>query len=710
MCEQFKILAIQPLKHCESHILKNLKKKEIYYFYKDYSFADDEVELNEEFQLSPDFFSVFSENESDNSTVQDSPKISIHALVGKNGSGKSALVELLMRTINNIGSCCLDNKEVGVTIFPVYGLHVNLYYLANGNIYKLQVNSELEKKVSFDVYKSLLPSKNECGKKVSFVEDKENNVLLNDFFYSIVINYSMYAYNVKDFLSEWIDEKESDYAECWINGLMHKNDGYQTPLVINPMRTEGSIDVKIENHLTLSRLLSLYVKTGKDDDDDKKNARLLKFNEKNEISTLKFIKINYDNEKDNRDNKLHNYLSKNFSKNGSKYVLTETLLFITCTILDIWREKEKLDIEDISSSEEYFEIIDETVEYNYLVYKTISIIEKYYSLLGIAKNETYKEFYLNNLPKEDMKKIISKHIEKIHDDTSHITFKIRQTLNYIKHSDDYGLLETNEDGVEVADFGALIKRLSDGKSDLDLINFIPPPFFKTEIFCKNTKKSEESKESKESDEYSFNTLSSGEKQLVFFTSSILYHIRNLDSAFSGKEKRIKYKNVQIILEEIELYFHPELQRTMIRDLISSLKNMHFESIENIDICMVTHSPIILSDIPVQNILFLEDGMPIPKTENTFAANIHTLYRDAFFFDGMPIGEFAKNKINELVKKIEGMDKSNYSEIKKEINIIGEPLLKKHLLNKFYEKTNVVERLETLENEIEKLKGMQDDKN
>ena len=65
---------------------------------------------------------------------------------------------------------------------------------------------------------------------------------LNSLFYSILINYSHHGLN-------------SLHVGNWINSLFHKNDGYQTPIVLNPMRTEGKIDI---NKLTY---LSIFKKT-----------------------------------------------------------------------------------------------------------------------------------------------------------------------------------------------------------------------------------------------------------------------------------------------------------------------------------------------------------------------------------------------------------------------------------------------------------------
>ena len=72
---------------------------------------------------------------------------------------------------------------------------------------------------------------------------------LKNFFYSEIINYSIYAFN-SNIIGEWIDR------------LFHKNDSYQIPVVINPKRDKnvelgwsGIIDVNNEKKLLEQRIL-----------------------------------------------------------------------------------------------------------------------------------------------------------------------------------------------------------------------------------------------------------------------------------------------------------------------------------------------------------------------------------------------------------------------------------------------------------------------
>ena len=102
---------------------------------------------------------------------------------------------------------------------------------------------------------------------------------LASLFYSVVCNYSLYAYNPNDYWEEFTNENRIDkirpkqdyqkypYLRCWLTGLFHKNDGYQMPLVLNPMRENGNINAPKENRLAKERLLSMLFY--KDDSNDK---------------------------------------------------------------------------------------------------------------------------------------------------------------------------------------------------------------------------------------------------------------------------------------------------------------------------------------------------------------------------------------------------------------------------------------------------------
>ena len=93
MKNSFKIIAIKPLEKCFGKHKKVLKNNTIYYFYQDYFIKHLRVE-NETI--------TFKENTPIDLFNNNNLNINISAIVGKNGSGKSTIVELLFKAINNI--------------------------------------------------------------------------------------------------------------------------------------------------------------------------------------------------------------------------------------------------------------------------------------------------------------------------------------------------------------------------------------------------------------------------------------------------------------------------------------------------------------------------------------------------------------------------------------------------------------------------------
>jgi hypothetical protein len=109
----------------------------------------------------------------------------------------------------------------------------------------------------------------------------------------------------------------------------------------------------------------------------------------------------------------------------------------------------------------------------------------------------------------------------------------------------------------------------------------------------------------------------------------------------------------VILEEIELYYHPELQQQFVMYLIGGLNQMTLENIKGINVMIVTHSPYVLSDIPNTNVLALKKNQSKPMKElRTFGANIHDMLKDSFFLQGGSMGYFAQWEVGHLMACME----------------------------------------------------------
>ncbi|HHH54098.1 MAG TPA: hypothetical protein ENK91_10595, partial [Bacteroidetes bacterium] len=193
--------------------------------------------------------------------------------------------------------------------------------------------------------------------------------------------------------------------------------------------------------------------------------------------------------------------------------------------------------------------------------------------------------------------------------------------------------------------------------------------------------------------------------------------------------RIKKNNFFILLDEPANDMHPEWQKKLSKYLVDIFKGRE----ENIHFIFTSHSPFMISDLPKENVIFLdtykkEDEEVKNKKQNignckvlihnkvlekkqTFGANIHTLLSDSFFMEDGLMGEFAKQKINKIIRYLNGQNKFIDFPIKdiiKIINTIGEPFLKEKLLSMYNNKypKSKEEKIAELEAEIERLKNGQ----
>lgn len=217
-------------------------------------------------------------------------------------------------------------------------------------------------------------------------------------------------------------------------------------------------------------------------------------------------------------------------------------------------------------------------------------------------------------------------------------------------------------------------------------------------------------------------ISAGELEYLNFLSRIYSSLKNVIIDYGKKAKELRkpdnYNNIILLLDEPEKTYHPEWQRLFIDNLLHFLKNaLPYHTFQ---IIITSHSPILISDFPRENIIFLDrnqEGNCVVvdsiSRDNTFGANIHTLYRNSFFIDGLPIGEFAKNKINKLFAELQDstLHRSSTS-ILREIQMVGEPILRDELMKMYKQKVglpdDVNRRIAELEKEINILKGRLND--
>ncbi|MBC5837638.1 AAA family ATPase [Flavobacterium muglaense] len=696
----FKLIAIRPLSDCNERFLKNLNKGEIYQFYNDYKFLnkknkevginDDVSDINFASSVPKDFYNIES---ADGHNLN----INISAVVGKNGSGKSSLMELfyasiylfsineniLYPNVNSINErkkiILKKEKEDKKTQNEIVSTEKLRTFQMLSKFKNYQTNDEKyfeELKKQFVLYierenilkdldrkktKNLNEVKNDLNnieliktqlavelyyeidslffklsikKGLSKVEliNKDlaisRSLVIDDlldkpfnfsdyFFYTISINYSHYGLN-------------SLFLGDWITNLFHKNDGYKTPIVINPMRTEGNYDINKEIKFAKYRLLSnILIEAIHSKKDDK-----IFITDNQYIDKVRF-KIN--------SKKVKN---KYVDDKGEIISGSSKELNLLMDLYDVFFPTHEL-IQLRTSKNKFIDLIS-----NYIIQKISKISLTY---------EGFYEGYQNPVLFPNNKNDVF--LQKLVDDSSHITTKLKQALNFLIHNNNTNFKKFEElilEDNEFVDF--TLNELSDWMENPDffeIINHIPPSIFDIEFILKDSK-------SIDNTTSTFNDLSSGEQQMIHAIQSVIYHLNNLQSVNYSIVKRVSYKSINIVFDEIELYFHPEYQRKFINELLKSLEKIYLGKeggIESINIQFLTHSPFILSDIPTNNILKLENGnkLVLEYPEKTFGANIHEQLTHSFFMEST-IGEFAIKKIEKIVEFYYLVRNSNDKEI------------------------------------------------
>jgi hypothetical protein len=158
-----------------------------------------------------------------------------------------------------------------------------------------------------------------------------------------------------------------------------------------------------------------------------------------------------------------------------------------------------------------------------------------------------------------------------------------------------------------------------------------------------------------------------------------------------------------MIDEGDLHFHPEMQKEYFSKLLQLLVFIFPRN--DIQLFISTHSSFIVSDLPKQNLIFMknENGLCRVDLDNirqdTFGANIHELFKDALFLTGSLMGDFAKSKIDEVIKWCLSNKKATSDDterMQKTVLLIGEPIIRSKLAEMIAEKTGQNQELAKLE--------------
>lgn len=594
------------------------------------------VELNQEEELkrkeiNQKLYSLRGEN---------TPEINVCCIAGKNGSGKSSFLDIMFRIINNLSYSFIADLEVNDVTYAK-GVDADLHFEVDGVLGYVS-NRKDEVKLYWGIGSNGRP-------KAISREEFGLHVPLHHFFYTICINYSIYSFHVKDYEPSPMEpsKREKGIDGQWLEKMFHKNDGYLMPVTLAPFRDkQGNVDMGRERSLAMQRLTTLIL--------------LFYLNDK------QFMEGYYPNE-------LYwaydeKYLERSIIKlNNDRLGLSKRKLEHRISALyqrwENYFEKKGYDCRGLEYGMR-------EVCLRYLAYKTLKICSTYseYALLyNIKKNK----------PAERNDAVI----EKITTEFDHITVKIHQCLHYVS-TGNYKKDATHRDIDKC--FGRYKGKVN---SYDEMTKLLPPSFFVIDLdMCKErrmmTIKDKIDLETMMpvvyfnlGEHFRLGSMSSGERQFLNSISYALYHIKNLEGVKDGYN-RVHYSHVNLVLDEAELYYHPEYQRRYVKMILDTLSWCHFsnDKIKSINIIIVTHSPFILSDMVRNNVLYLEGGEPKQREGETFGANFYDMLYNSFFFEKNAIGEIASETIKNLMQHPEEMTEA----LK---DIIGDPLIRGYLINK-----------------------------
>lgn len=746
MNHSFRLLALHIDRDCEPKLLKNLKKDYTYYFISGYKYSSDNggLELVDTAQKLPEgFFSPGSDI--------GKPILNFSVIVGKNGDGKSSLIDMVIRVMNNFAYYG-GYREFHSPLSPIKGLLCTLFFEHDGEIFGIESRNDHVVLIK--------------GNRLNAIPLNKKTVpqaIVPYLFYSIIENYSIYSFRDKDYIGE-TDLKVPN----WLHSILEKNDRYQVPLVICPYRFDGSIDVAIETTLSHQRMMDFFTNVYHGTlphadakpfgvayrmshreklldflfNCDSKGTKAVELVEKEEyVDRLALLLASYRDffiscadfsrrDKQIRIYPLSRYIKDKLEQSPALSVEDKMLLnsvtytqlrrmLMAIRIYELWRESSLIrSMEHLHLHSAQFESAP-SEKYRcllYIIYKTMSLFEKF-----PKRFENCVQHWIDGSEQElavafeTLKKEISDH-------RSLLSVKLEQALNYINYSDILPY-ETYKNAIGEYEYfipfeqlrqhvnecyikcgGNRKRALYKGKSvPRQKISFLLPPIYETEIYMQPDT----------GDAFLVSQMSSGQRQLLNLVCSVSYHLKNIDN-IPRLNGWVNYSNANVVLDEIDLYFHPEYQRKIVKFLIDIFGKIKYEKIKAINFLISTHSPFVLSDVPKQNVLFLKKGaQDFSMQENTFGANIHTLLKNGFFLDGMPIGDFAKEKINDLFAQLNGSNEiasDKLDEIEREALLVSEPLLRKQLLSLIANRRPLCidKELEILKKRVAELEGRLND--
>lgn len=165
-------------------------------------------------------------------------------------------------------------------------------------------------------------------------------------------------------------------------------------------------------------------------------------------------------------------------------------------------------------------------------------------------------------------------------------------------------------------------------------------------------------------------ISSGQLAKLNFYSQVHERLQSHD----------KSKLLVMILDEPEVYLHPEWQRRFLYEMQLFIKSLYpKKTLPFIQMILLTHSPIAISDLPTDVVNVFGKHKRLNPLNNTFGDNIHTNFYNAFLTTSTK-GEIFNNFFRKTLDKLKKSSVVDKEYLVKQINQIGDPLIRNILMN------------------------------
>lgn len=600
------------------------------------------LKIEENKNYIPNFYNIDTNNISN-----------ITAVIGKNGSGKTTLLDMITKIL------CVG---------PFGEYNFIIAFIKNNEICVYAKEGLINKKIEHDF--KLITFENQNIKE-SICKDMIKNTSI--VFFSNIVNLRNKQINSSIMKNNFFNISiEEDINKTYIEPEIEFNRKYVNQKFVDQRFVDNRVNREIKNKMTERNIKFLS-----------QNNSILKVENISlyfkcyqtlGVFTSSLDKLRY-YRKNNPIKRSDNYIEKlNYSVTRKEKEIYEEIereiLYRHCS-----RRRDVLDIAYFILVDKFFEELYNKINNNGIInlinneikkkVKRSRAIEMIYQVIGVIENieiDKIRTSYPKSIDNEDS---ITDIVNEFKNFLQEICKKYKQTLNNLG-----GIIGNHQ--IMVDTFRPYRKgKIQKGKVLHQIMPIISVPNEEIKTLYKILNSDNNFIEMFNLE---FKGLSSGQQALL-----------NMYSSFYDVLDKIEdKKNVLVLMDEPELYFHPEWQRKYIYFIVEFF-NTYYKN-KNVQIIFTSNSPYVLSDLNNSSVIMMEKE----EKNKTFAGNIMNLLIDNYFMEDT-IGKFAEEKIKGIVNRVK--NKEVNSDDFKIINQIGEDVIRKNIeeMIKRYDKNTTTKK-------------------